>query len=128
MESEEEPVRRWTRHVSLRTHVEAGGADEAAARACAVVAALGLEPVDVDEPVEYRKVPGTWVVVTGLAWPPRAARDDAEAAISLLTATTGLDWSPASGTPESFDAVWNPSDAVDPRTRHVTWMILDAIA
>ncbi len=115
------------RHISLRTHVAAGGADEAAARTRAVVAALGLEPVDVDEPVEYWKVPGTWVVVTGLAW-PQAARDDAEAAVRHLVASTGLDWSPASGTPESCDAVWNPGDAVDPRTRHVTWILLDAIA
>ncbi|OCI33135.1 hypothetical protein OERS_00560 [Oerskovia enterophila] len=115
------------RHVSLRTHVEAGGADEAAARARAVVAALGLEPVDVDEPVEYWKVPGTWVVVTGLAW-PQVASDDAEAAVLHLVASTGLDWAPVSGTPAGCDAVWNPGDAVDPRTRHVTWMVLDAIA
>ncbi|MFD6093894.1 hypothetical protein ACFWGN_17395 [Oerskovia sp. NPDC060338] len=115
------------RHVTLTSHVLADGADEAAARARAVVAALGLEPVDVDEPVEYWKVPGAWVVVTGLAW-PQAARDDAEAAVRHLVASTGLDWAPVSGTPAGCDAVWNPGDAVDPRTTHVTWMLLDASA
>lgn len=114
------------RHVTLRSHVEASGADEAAARTSDLVAALGLDPVEVDEPVEYWKVPGTWIVVTEVAWPPLAG-DDAEVAISHLTPTTGLTWGPPGGTAEGCDAVWNPGDVVGPRLRHVTWMVLEAI-
>lgn len=47
--------------------------------------AIGSSP-----PVEYRKDPGTWVVVVELAW-PHDAGDDAEAAVTHLTAATGLD-------------------------------------
>lgn len=112
------------RHVTLRSHVEACDADEAAARTRELVAALRLDVVDADEPVEYWKVPGTWVVVTGLSW-PAVAGDDAAVAIAYLTAATGLDWG-VSGGPDGCDAVWNPGDAVGPTPR-VTWMVLDAV-
>jgi hypothetical protein len=115
------------RNVTLTVHVEAGGTAEATARARETVAALGLTAVEADEPVEHWKVPGTWVVVIELAW-PHDAGDDAEAAVTHLTAATGLDWPPASGTPEGADAVWSPGDVVDPRIPHVTWMARDGIA
>ena len=111
------------RHVTLRSHVEARDADEAAARTRELVAALRLDVVDADEPVEHGK--GTWVVVTGLSW-PAAAGDDAAVAIAYLTQTTGLDWGAFSGGPDGCDAVWNPGGADDP-TPHVTWMVLDAV-
>ena len=112
------------RHVTLRSHVEAEDADEAAARTRELVAALGLEGVDADDPVEYWKVPGTWVVVTGLSW-PAVAGDDAAVATAYLMEATGLDWGAVSGGPDGCDAVWNPGGADDP-TPHVTWMVLDA--
>ncbi|MFF3065328.1 hypothetical protein ACFVQ3_12275 [Oerskovia sp. NPDC057915] len=114
------------RHVTLRSHVQARDADEAVARTRELVAALGLDTVDVDEPVEHGKVPGTWVVVTGLSW-PAGAGDDAEVVIARLTEATGLDWGAVSGGPDGCDAVWDPGDAVGPPTAHVTWMILDAV-
>lgn len=114
------------RHATLTSHVVADGAHEAEARVREVAAALGLDPVDADDPVEHRQVPGTWVVVTEVPWPPPAG-DDAEAAIEHLTDATGLAWGQVDGTPEGCVAVWNPGDAVDPRMPHVTWMILDAV-